>query len=230
MSLFWVLRKCREWFLFVFLQSHKPYGLCKHTIAKTTVYTATVLEKWSSVGIYFLCICLGIYFLCISYFTEYSKSCFEDFPRSIFKSYSLGRKAHLLCHDCIIFQWLGSKSDVTSAFIILSLFPTFVFYKFFSLHIFLTMTEFCRVMCGNVRGRWVFDLDNCAAKSHYHGIFYAGEIVFVLFHLGSELWLGSPALAELKLCSRSAARGLAALCLCCASHSWVSETHLVGEV
>lgn len=32
-----------------------------------------------------------------------------------------------------------------------------------------------------------FDLHSCAAISHYHGICYAGKIVFVPFHLGSEL-------------------------------------------
>lgn len=51
-----------------------------------------------------------------------------------------------------------------SAFIILSLFP-FVFYKFFNLHAFLTMTEFYRVVCGKVRARWVWPTQLCCQKS-----------------------------------------------------------------
>lgn len=76
----------------------------------------------------------------------------------------------------------------------------------------------------------MFDLHICAAKSHYHGICYAAKNVLVLFHLGSELWLGLPALAEPKLCSCPAAAGLAALCLCCPSYSCISKTVLLGQV
>lgn len=75
-----------------------------------------------------------------------------------------------------------------------------------------------------------FDLHSCAAKSHYRRICYAGKIGLVWFHLGSELCLGPPALAELKLRSCPAAAGLAALCPCCASHSCTSKTVLVGHL
>lgn len=51
-----------------------------------------------------------------------------------------------------------------SAFIILSLFPS-VFYKLLNLHTFLTVTEFSRVMCGKVRGRWVWPTQLCCHKS-----------------------------------------------------------------
>lgn len=68
-----------------------------------------------------------------------------------------------------------------SAFIILSLFPS-VFYKFFNLHTFLTMTEFSRIMCGKVRGRWVWPTQLCCHKSlpwnllHWKNCFCAASL------------------------------------------------------
>lgn len=125
-----------------------------------------------------------------------------------------------------MFEWLGSKSDVATT-VLFCFYKPFSFLSFFTrffsnLHTVLTITEFYRAMCVKVRGRWVWNIQLCCRN--YCAICNTIKIGFVLFHLGSELWLGLPALAELKPCSCLAVAGLAVLCLYCASLGCISKT------
>lgn len=103
---------------------------------------------------------------------------------------------------------MGSKSYVTSAMFCFCnpfCFRLLSTMLFVYIHIspWLSFTGICLVKLevGDI------DLQSCAAENFYCGLCYAGgrregikkKNEKVLFHLGSNLWLGLPALAKLKL-------------------------------
>lgn len=77
------------------------------------------------------------------------------------------------------------------------------------------------------------DLRSCAAEDFYCGLCYAGgtregrKKKKVLFHLGSNLWLGLPALAKLKIWSWLSVAWLAALCQHCCMSKTDQVKHLI---